>query len=436
MSGSEGYGHRASGGDPASRREPGAESQEPAKRAVHQVLATLGYGDAIGNEVLGIQRVLRAAGYRSDIFVETAETAVERFTRDYRELPDCSSPANVLIHHFSIKSRASRIAYALPDRMILVYHNVTPPAYFLHVNDLLADLCYRAARELAAYVGRVQLALGDSEFNRAELERAGFQRTAVLPVVPDFSHLDVAPDPVTTRAFNDGATNVLFVGRVIPNKKIEDLIRFFHVYSRLFNAASRLLIVGSWRGFELYYAMLQDFVAANGVSNVHFTGHVSNEELTAYYDLADVFLCASEHEGFCVPIVESFYKRVPVVAYAATAVPATMDGAGILYESKDATQVAACVDAVVRDEALRDRIVEGQDRALDRLRARDFRALLLGFVDGVLQSPPAAPVSVAPGFWQQFAHVDKVRLHRRNEKESGESSGSRLRAPGSCRTEA
>jgi glycosyltransferase involved in cell wall biosynthesis len=411
-------GFRAS--EPARRNSqtPGALSGTGAARLqrrpqVHQVLATLGYGDAIGNQVLGIQRVLRAAGYQSDIFVETAEIQVAPFTRDYRELPDRSDATNVLIHHFSIKSRASRVAYALPDRMILVYHNVTPAHYFLHVNDLLADMCYRARRELAAYAARVQLALGVSEFNREELERAGFTRTAVLPVVPDFSHLDVLPDPVTAETFDDGMTNVLFVGRVIPNKKVEDVIRFFHGYNRLFNPASRLLIVGSWRGFDLYYAMLQEFIAAHGVANVHFTGHVSNQELTAYYDLADVFLCASEHEGFCVPIVESFYKQVPVVAYAATAVPATMDGAGILYDRKDPALVAGCLDSVVRDDRVRERIVEGQDRALARLRARDFRALLLGFVDGVLAGPAPGPVRVVPGFWQQFAHVDRTRLHRR-----------------------
>jgi len=105
---------------------------------------------------------------------------------------------------------------------------------------------------------------------------------------------------------------------------------------------------------------------------VHFLGHVSNEELTAIYDVADVFLCASEHEGFCVPLVESFHKRVPVLAYAATAVPATMDGAGVLYDTKDPVHVAALLDAVVSDEALREAVIEAQDGALDRLFARDF----------------------------------------------------------------
>ena len=118
---------------------------------VHQVLATLGYGDAIGHEVLGIQRVLRAAGYESEIFVETADSRLEHLTVDYRDLPDASHPDNLLIHHFSIGSRASRVAFALPDRMALVYHNITPPEFFVDVHPLLVQLCYLGRRELGAY---------------------------------------------------------------------------------------------------------------------------------------------------------------------------------------------------------------------------------------------------------------------------------------------
>ena len=295
------------------------------------MLATLGYGDAIGHEVLGIQRVLRAAGYESEIFVQTADHRLEDLTQDYRDLPDASHPDNILIHHFSIGSRASRVAYALPDRMALVYHNITPPQYFVDIHKPLIRLCYLGRRELALYKTRCDLALGDSEYNRQELEAIGFPTTGVLPVVPDFSHLSGPPNFMHAGQFDDGWVNVLFVGRMIPNKKIEDVIRIFHAYKTWFNPRSRLLLVGAHSGFERYLSMLYQFISDIGASDVHFLGHVSNEELTAYYELADVFLCASEHEGFCVPIVEAFHMGVPVLAYAATAVPATMDGAGVLY---------------------------------------------------------------------------------------------------------
>ncbi len=353
----------------------GAELTKP---KIHQVLATLGYGDAIGHEVLGIQRVLRGAGFESDIFVQTADPRLEDQTRDYRDLIQESDPSNILIHHFSIGSRASRITYALPDRQILVYHNITPPEFFVDVHEQLVEQCFKGRRELSIYPARVDLALGDSEFNRQELEALGFNPTGVLPVVPDFSHLDLPPNDLIAREFDDDWTNILFVGRIIPNKRIEDVIRYFHAYQRHFNPRSRLLLVGSYGGFEKYLAMLHQLTARLGVTNVHFSGHVSNAELSAYYDVADLFLCASAHEGFCVPIVESFYKQIPVVAYAASAVPATMDGAGVLYTTQEPLEVAALMDAVLDDAQLSERIVQKQDEALDGCGRRTSTARCCG----------------------------------------------------------
>ncbi len=383
--------------------------------AVHQVLATLGYGDAIGHEVLGIQRALRAAGFQSDIFVETVDPRLESLTRDYRELVDASAPENLLLHHFSIGSKASRTAYAVPDRMALIYHNITPPAYFAAVHRTLARQCFRGRRELHAYIDRCELALGDSEFNRQDLESLGFPRTGVLPVVPDLSHLDAPADWFVARQFDDDWTNLLFVGRVIGNKKIEDLIGIFHAYQSTFNPRSRLLIVGVFSVFERYFAALTHMAGELGLANVHFVGHVSDAELIAYYEVADLFLCASEHEGFCVPLVEAFYKQVPVVAYAATAVPSTMDGAGILYHDKRPGHVAAIIDAILSDSGIQDAIVEGQLAAVDRLQDKDFGATLLGFVEQILAAPRQGAPRVSFDFWEQFDSseaLEEVRLVR------------------------
>ncbi len=383
--------------------------------AIHQVLATLGYGDAIGHEVLGIQRVLRAAGYQSEIFVETADHRLESQTRDYRELVDFSHRDNLLLHHFSLGSKASRTAYALPDRMALIYHNITPPEYFVGVHRRLARQTFRGRRELRAYAERCDLALGDSEFNRQDLETLGFPRTAVLPVVPGFAHLDLEPNWLVARDFDDDWTNIVFVGRVIANKKIEDLICWFHAYHTIFNPRSRLLLVGAQSGFERYVASLHQLVGRLDASHVHFVGHVSDEELVAYYECADLFLCASEHEGFCVPIVEAFYKQVPVLAYAATAVPSTMDGAGVLFEERDPIHVATLMDELISNVDLQDRIVSGQLAAVERLRARDFAGTLLGFVDRMLAGPRAPAPHVAFDFWGQFdaaQELEELRMFR------------------------
>jgi glycosyltransferase involved in cell wall biosynthesis len=377
------------------------------KPRVHQVLATLGYGDAIGHEVIGIQRVLRAAGHQSEIYVETADPRLEDLTIDYREMVGTVTPEDILIHHFSIGSRASRTAYALPGRMVLVYHNITPPEYFIGVHKDLVKLCFRGRRELTAYVDRSVLALGDSEYNRQELEALGFRQTGVLPVVPGFSHLE-GTDSRIAAAFDDGFVNVMFVGRVIPNKKFEDVIRAFHAYRTRHNPRSRLLLVGSYSGFERYLAMLQGMIARLGTPDVHFLGHVTNEELSSLYDVADLFLCASEHEGFCVPLIEAFHKRVPVLAYASTAVPATMDGGGLLYDNKDPLHVARIMAAVLDDPAIEEAVVASQDAALQRLLAQDFAGLLLRFVEQTAATAPQPAPEVAWDFWQQFDEFERL----------------------------
>ena len=381
--------------------------------AVHQVLATLGYGDAIGNEVLGIRRVLREAGYSSHIYVQTADPRLEDVTLDYRALRDDSRADNLLIHHFSIGSRASRLAFALPDRMLLVYHNITPPEHFIGLRTPFLRSCFEGRRELRAYVPRCDLALGDSEYNRAELEAMGFPRTGVLPVVPDFTHLDVPPDRLLARGFDDAWTNILYVGRLMPHKRIEDLVRFFHAYRSVYNSRCRLLLVGSYGGFKTYLGFLAGLIDRLRVPDVHIIGHVSNEELTAFYDVADVFLSASEHEGFCVPLVESFYKRIPVVAFAAAAVPATMDGAGVLYDLKDPRHVAAILHAVVSEPAVEEEILRAQDAALDRFLGAGFASTLLALVERTVRGPRAAPPRVTGDFWRQVDDAEALDELRR-----------------------
>ncbi len=387
-------------------------SNSSARPRVHQILATLGYGDAIGNEVLGITRALRAAGYQSDIIVETADPRLEDLTVDYRDVVGELTAEDLLIHHFSLGSRASRTAFALPCRMMLIYHNITPPDYFLGVHDQLVRQCYHGRRELLPYRSRCDLALGDSEFNRQELEALGFPRTGVLPVVPDFTHLATTPDSRIDDAFDDEWTNILFVGRVIPNKRPDNLIRYVHAYQTRYNRKTRLILAGSYGGFDTYLAQLHTLIADLGVHDVHILGQVTNEELTALYDVADLFLCASEHEGFCVPLMEAFHKRVPVMAYAATAVPATMDGGGVLYDTTDPRRVASLMHATLASAAQDDTILAAQDAALARLLARDFPKLVRGFVAEVLSGPRVPAAAVDPDFWRQFRLADDLEAIR------------------------
>lgn len=345
-------------------------------RPVHQLLAALSYGDAISNEALAIQAHLRRLGFASDIFAEGVHPRMAHLARPLWQYAEVSSPDTVCLFHFSIGSAAGRLAFHAPDRLVAIYHNITPAHFFLGFHPHLAGLCYHGRRELEAFAPRTELALGDSEYNRRELAEAGFARTGVLPIVLDLASYERSPSAVVRRLYADGRKNVAFVGRIIPNKRIDDLIRTFALYQRHHEPLSRLLLVGDHRGHERYYDRLRELVASLGVQEVVFTGHVDHDELLAYYSVADAFLCLSEHEGFCVPLQEAMIFGVPVVAYDAGAVRETLAGGGVLVGHRRLDEIAGLVHAVVADAALRASVLETQRQALERLRAVDFGALL------------------------------------------------------------
>jgi glycosyltransferase involved in cell wall biosynthesis len=354
---------------------------------VHQLLAALSYGDAIGNEALAIQRHLRAAGHESDIFAEMVHPRVAHLARPLWEYREVSSPDTVCIYHFSIGSAAGRLVHSAPDRLVVIYHNITPAHFFLGFHPHLAGLCYHGRRELETFAARTELALGDSEFNRRELEAAGFAHTGVLPIVLDLSLYDRRPSAVVRRLYDDGRTNVLFVGRIIPNKRIDDLVRAFAVFQRRVRPHSRLLLVGDHRGFERYYDRLVGLVRELRLSEVVLTGHVDDDELYAYYRSADVFLCLSEHEGFCVPLQEAMHFGLPVAAYEAGAVRETLHGGGLLLQDRSPELVAEVLGMLTQGGPLRRAVLASQEQAIAEIRATDFGAVLRDRLGPVLQSP-------------------------------------------------
>ena len=196
-------------------------------------------------------------------------------------------------------------------------------------------------------------------------------------MVPDFSHLDGPADPFIARDFDDEWVNLLFVGRIIPNKRIDELIRIFHAYKTRFNPRSRLIVVGAYGGFETYLAMLHGLVGRLGTKDVHLPGHVSERRARRLLRRRRPVPLRQRARGFCVPLTEAFYKRLPVVAYAATAVPSTMDGGGVLYEDRDPAHVAALIDAVLDDGALYEdvaRVAGRRARTAPRARLRRHAA--------------------------------------------------------------
>jgi glycosyltransferase involved in cell wall biosynthesis len=224
----------------------------------------------------------------------------------------------------------------------------------------------------------VDLALGDSEFNRQELEELGFAPTGVMPIAVDTARITRAPQrPALDRILGDGLINILFVGRIVPNKRIEDHIRLAEVYKRYVDSYYRFVFVGRYEGIPRYYAMIRALIAQYRMlpERFLFTGGVPDEDLGAYYRWADAYVSLSEHEGFCVPLVESMAADVPVLAYAAGAVPETLGGAGVLFAPKDLEVAAELLGTLVYDRSVRERVLAGQRRRLrdfgpDRVAAR------------------------------------------------------------------
>jgi len=350
---------------------------------VHQFATSLTYGDAISDEMLEIQSVLRDHGRRSEIFVRQFDPRSAGAVKDYREYPNWSDPANVVIFHFSIGSPVSKMFVRIPDRKMMIYHNITPAEFFLDAHRILTRECHKGRLEINLFTDNVDLAVGDSDFNRRELAAVGYRNTGVLPILMNFAKFQGAGDPVTRALFDDDRTTLLYVGRVIPNKKFEDLIKVFYFYKKHFNPEARLVLAGDYRGQERYLAGLQALIAEFRLADVHLTGHIEFPELLAYYRIADYYLSLSEHEGFGVPLLEAFHLDIPVVGYAAGAVEETMNGGGVVLRRKDFLRTAALIDTIERDPDLRRRLIDGQRIALKPYLRESVSRTLLDLVDRV-----------------------------------------------------
>jgi L-malate glycosyltransferase len=200
----------------------------------------------------------------------------------------------------------------------------------------------------------------------------------------DFSMLRAKPDRRILRQYRDGMVNLLFVGRCAPNKRIEDLLNAFYYFQRYVQPASRLIHVGSYAGMEQYHALLLTRSRELQLKNVELVGSVRQDELNAYYEVSRAFLCMSDHEGFCIPLLEAMTHDVPVVAYAAGAVPETLDGAGVLVRERRFDLIAETLGRVAEDEPLRTAILKGQRARLARYEKQDLAADLRRYLGPLL----------------------------------------------------
>lgn len=357
---------------------------------VIQLLPTISYGDAVGNDTRAIDALLRDMGYETGIYAENTDLRLPTGTAlPVSQLPELTED-DAIVYHGSTGTVLNERLPKLPGRKLMIYHNITPPEFFVPYSRSASDLCAYGLRGIKGLAESLDYCIADSPFNKQDLLRMGFTCPIdVCPILIPFSDYEKEPDQRVLNVYgSDGITNLLFVGRITPNKKQENIIRAFYAYHKYYNQKSRLILCGSWNGMEPYFHRLVDYTERIGLSDsVIFTGHIKFNEILAWYRIADAFVCMSEHEGFCVPLVEAMYFKVPIVAYKSCAIPDTLDGCGVLLEEQDPIGAAKAIDRAVSDAMLRGEMITGQNRRLkdysyEEVSAR-LKELLKNFLEGV-----------------------------------------------------
>ena len=350
--------------------------------AVHQLTAGFAAGDAISLEAVAIREACRAMGLASEIFVPADRTAPGcrdqvRPAEEYR-----GSSSELLIYHFSIQSPATEMFRRTAARKAVIYHNITPSSFFRAFDPDVARQLDGARGELGEVAGLADAVWADSAFNAEEIRALGVRNVKVLPLLFSASAFEGPADPVVRRERASASKKILFVGRMAPNKCVEELIEAFAWYHTGIERRSELILVGSERSCPRYFAMLRMYAAELDLMPVSFVRYASPAGLAAFYEVADLFVTTSRHEGYCLPVVEAMVKGVPVVARRTGGVPEAMDGAGGMYDEASPGELACLMNRMLTDPALRGEVLASQQARVERLRARpvvqELQALLAG----------------------------------------------------------
>ena len=329
-------------------------------RPIHQVLPAASPDDAVTNQAFAWQRLLSEWGQPSEIVAEHVHPDVsDRVHRLDRTGKRLIVEANLVLR-YAIGSDTAELALKRPDRVALCYHNITPGEFLRDFNPAIAELCDRG-REAIKSFARPAALIADSAFNALDLREAGLGEATVVPLL-----LDVPLTPARRLDAHKQPT-VLSVGRVVPNKRLEDVIKVFALYQRHRAPGARLVLVGSSADFENYRRALERLTEQVGAERVIFTGPISSRAPDAWYEQADVYLSMSVHEGFCALLVEAISQGTPVVARGAGAVPETLGSAGLVLDGNDLPLVAEALHEVVSSPRTREALSAAAAQRLEEL---------------------------------------------------------------------
>lgn len=348
-----------------------------------QLLPTVSYGDAVSNEALALDRIIKSMGLDTEIYAETVGKNLS--VKNVRTLKRISGD-DIIIYHMSTGTDLNFSLNRTVCRKIMIYHNITPPEFFRPYSREMFALTNYGYQGLEHLKNTFDMCIADSEYNKLQLIEYGYRcHIEVCPVLIPFRNYRKAPDRYIINKYSDGWTNIIFVGRIAPNKKQEDIIRTFYCYKKI-NPESRLILVGSWAGMEKYYNRLKKYVAVLKLDDVIFTGHITFDEILAYYQTANIFLCMSSHEGFCVPLAEAMFFNIPVIALDAGAVADTLGESGVLLPDNNPFYASEKISMILNDETFRHDILKKQKKRLSDFSYRKtgnlFRKILTDFING------------------------------------------------------
>jgi L-malate glycosyltransferase len=341
--------------------------------AVHQILSSAGERDAVTHEARQFRALFGAWGWGG----RDHAARIPPGLREIAPLGELSAgEGDVLLIHHSASTPHLAGLLALPNRKLLVYHNITPAEFLWSEAPLVAGQCAVGREQLAALVEAVDVAAAHSAFNAAELQQLGAERTEVIPVLVDLDRL--GPPGAGPPAL--GPATVLFVGRLSPHKRQDELIRAFALYRAQRNPSARLTLVGE-RLTAGYIDGLHELAARLAPGAVTVESGLSTHDLGERYRAASVFVCLSEHEGFCVPLLEAFHADLPVIARPNAAIPETAGDAAVLVADRDPAVIAELIHLAVTDGALRSELIDRGRRRLGELSSAETETRLRAAVE-------------------------------------------------------
>ena len=336
-------------------------------KTINQVVSSVTPGDAVSDQVLAWRRVFQRWGFQSEIVAEQVHQDLRGLVHRLADDGEALIAKGSVVLHYTHWSGAVEAALQAAGPRALWYHNVTPGDLLRPFNPGTAALCDQARRALTNFKGRFDALIAVSSFNAADLVEAGLGPVEVVPLLLDVTR-------VTPRARRNGSPVILSVGRIAPNKRLEDVVKVFALYQKYREPTASLVLVGPEDGFESYRTAVGRLVERVGARRVQFTGRITAAERDQWYAQASAYLCMSVHEGFCAPLIEALTHGVPVVARKAGAVPETLAGAGLVIDGEDLPLFAEALHEVVSSPTTRTVLAGAAKRRLAELRPEAVEA--------------------------------------------------------------